>query len=241
MSKKEDIKLPLHVGIIMDGNGRWANHRNMPRLKGHSAGVQTMKEIVRTSSALGIKYLTVYAFSTENWKRSSIEVKGLFSLMVKYINKELKELSENNVIVNLIGKKDNIPKDALNALEEAIAETKNNTGLVFNVAINYGGRDELLNAVRGILDSKISPSDLTEEDIDNHLYTRGIPDPDLIIRTGGEKRLSNFLMWQSAYSELVFVDTLWPDFTEDEYMKALQEYTNRDRRFGSAKEELDEE
>ncbi len=234
MIDSKNLNIPTHVGIIMDGNGRWAQNRGMPRLKGHSEGVKAMKEIVRTSSELGISYLTVYAFSTENWKRSTDEVNGLFSLMIKYIKKEILELKKNNVLVRLIGKKEGIPKDALASLEGAIDQTKDNTGLVFNVAINYGGRDELLNAFKSLSNNNIDVSNLTEDDITKNLYTKDSPDPDLIIRTGGEKRLSNFLMWQSAYSEFVFVDTLWPDFTPEEYIKSLEEYSNRNRRFGNA-------
>lgn len=227
--------IPQHVAIIMDGNGRWAKERGQIRIKGHNEGMKALREIVKHSDKLGIKYLTVYAFSTENWKRPEDEVSGIFKLLIKYVESELKELYKNNVIVNLIGDWSVIPSDSKKAAERAIETTKNNTGLVFNIAINYGGRAEIVNAVKSAIEKGMAPDEITEESFSELLYTKGMPDPDLIIRTGGEMRLSNFLTWQSAYSELVVVPTYWPDFTPEEYEKALEIYQQRDRRFGGVK------
>lgn len=233
-------RMPQHVAIIMDGNGRWAKKRNLPRVSGHNAGMKTMKKIVDHSDKLGIKYLTVYAFSTENWKRSVAEVTGIFKLLVTYVNSELKELIDNNVKVTVLGDYSQIPEDAKKSLEKTLRETKDNTGLQFNIALNYGGRDELRRAVCAIgdqiRDGKLQPEEITEELIGDYLFTgkfhADAPDPELVIRTSGELRLSNFLLWQSAYSELVFSDVLWPDFSPEEYEKAIAEYQSRDRRFG---------
>jgi undecaprenyl diphosphate synthase len=205
-------------------------------MAGHNAGMQTIKEIVKASSALGIKHLTVYAFSTENWKRSTEEVSGIFKLIVIYIEKELKELHENNVKVRVLGDYEKLPKKAVMSLERSLETTKNNTGLQFNIALNYGGRDEILRSVKQLAQEvevgNLKADEITEEMISDRLYTAGIPDPDMIIRTSGEMRLSNFLLWQSAYSELVFTDTLWPDFNRKEYEKMIEVYQNRKRRFG---------
>ena len=216
-------RMPVHVAIIMDGNGRWAKEKGLPRLAGHNAGMKAMKKIVDHSDKLGIKYLTVYAFSTENWKRSFAEVSGIFKLLVTYVNSDLKELVENNVKVKVLGDYHMLPKDAVNSLERTLAETKNNTGLQFNIALNYGGRDEIKRAVqsigREIEEGRLSPEDITEETISSQLTTGRLqsdtPDPELIIRTSGELRLSNFLLWQSAYSELVFPKVMWPDYTPE--------------------------
>lgn len=253
--------MPKHVAIIMDGNGRWAKKRGIPRLAGHNAGMKAMITATRAASDWGIKYLTVYAFSTENWKRSNEEVSGIFRLLVKYVESELKELHRNNVKVNAIGEYEKIPKPALDKLLETIETTKNNTGLTLNIAINYGSRAEILRAVRGILTDAFKTSDelcesenitfkelladkldslsdkiITEENFAKHLYSGdengNIPDPDLIIRTSGEERLSNFLLWQAAYSEFAFTPVLWPDFTRDEFWRIIEEYSNRERRFG---------
>jgi undecaprenyl diphosphate synthase len=229
-------RMPAHVAIIMDGNGRWAQKRNLPHMAGHNAGMQTIKEIVKASSALGIKYLTVYAFSTENWKRSMEEVSGIFKLIVIYIEKELKELHENNVKVRVWGDYERLPGDAVESLERSLKTTENNTGLQFNIALNYGGRDELLRSVKKLAQEveagSLKADDITEDLIAGNLYTAGIPDPDMIIRTSGEMRLSNYLLWQSAYSELVFTDVLWPDFNRKEYERLIEQYQNRKRRFG---------
>jgi undecaprenyl diphosphate synthase len=205
-------------------------------MAGHNAGMQTIKEIVKASSALGIKHLTVYAFSTENWKRSVEEVSGIFKLIVIYIEKELKELHENNVKVRVLGDYEKLPQDAVKSLERSLETTKHNTGLQFNIALNYGGRDEILRSVvklaRKVETGELKADEITEEMISDNLYTEGIPDPDLIIRTSGEMRLSNYLLWQCAYSEFVFTDVLWPDFTREDYEKAIEIFQNRKRRFG---------
>lgn len=235
-------RIPKHVAIIMDGNGRWAKKNKVNRLSGHNAGMKVMKDIVRKSSDLGIKYLTVYAFSTENWKRSAEEVSGIFKLLIKFVDLDLDELNKENVKVVPLGEYEEIPKTALESLKKTLETTKNNTGLQFNIAINYGSRREITRAVNILFEEKKSDKDfesITEDMISKALYTGesagNMPDPDLIIRTSGEERLSNFLLWQCAYSEFVFTDTLWPDFTPEEYEKLIEEYQNRDRRFGGRK------
>lgn len=236
-------RMPRHVAIIMDGNGRWAKNKGLPRLAGHNAGMKAMKKIVDHSDKLGIRYLTVYAFSTENWKRSIAEVSGIFKLLVAYVNSDLKGLIENNVRVTVLGDYTSLPDDAVKSLEKTLESTKDNTGLQFNIALNYGGRDELKKAVQQIAcrvkEGRIAPEDITEDTVAEYLYTgkayNDVPDPELIIRTGGELRLSNFLLWQSAYSELVFPDVMWPDFTPEEYEKAIEDYQSRERRFGGRK------
>ena len=233
------MAVPQHVAMIMDGNGRWAKERGMARVQGHNAGMKALKEIVKHSDVLGVKYLTVYAFSTENWKRPAEEVSGIFRLLVKYVESEIAELNENNVRVNILGDWSIIPEASRQAVKTALATTENNTGLVFNIALNYGGRAEILRAAK-VLAEKVRDGEMAAEDIDeavfsDSLYTAGMPDPDLIIRTGGEYRLSNFLTWQSAYSELVVTPVYWPDFTPEEYDKALEEFASRDRRFGGIK------
>lgn len=237
-------KIPAHIAIIMDGNGRWAKAKGVPRVAGHNAGMQAMKEIVKASSQLGVKHLTVYAFSTENWKRSAEEVGGIFKLVVKYVNSELAELHKNNVRVRILGDYTAVPKPAVESLEKSLETTKDNTGLQFNIALNYGSRAEIVRAVNliegdkkaGVLDPDM---EITEELISRYLYTGAengdIPDPDLIIRTSGEERLSNFMLWQSAYSEFGFTDVLWPDFTPAEYERMIEAYQNRERRFGGRK------
>lgn len=237
-------RIPAHIAIIMDGNGRWAKAKGVPRLAGHNAGMLAMKEIVKASSKLGVKYLTVYAFSTENWKRSAEEVGGIFKLVVKYVNSELAELHQNNVKVKILGDYAAVPKAAVESLEKSLETTKNNTGLQFNIALNYGSRAEIVRAVNNLktdMDNGVIPkeTEITEELISRYLYTGAengdIPDPDLIIRTSGEERLSNFMLWQSAYSEFGFTDVLWPDFTPAEYERMIEEFQNRDRRFGGRK------
>ena len=237
-------RIPASIAIIMDGNGRWAKKRFLPRVAGHNAGMLAMKEIIKTSSILGVKHLTVYAFSTENWKRSDEEVSGIFKLLVKYVDSELEELNANNVRVRILGDYSVIPEEARNRIEKSLAATASNTGLQFNIALNYGSRAEIVRAVNrinedireGVLGED---TEITEELLSRYLYTGdengNIPDPDLIIRTSGEERLSNFLLWQSAYSEFVFTDVLWPDFTPEEFKKTIEVYQNRDRRFGGRK------
>ena len=224
--------LPQHVAVIMDGNGRWAKERGLVRSAGHSEGMKSLIRIVRHSSDIGIKYLTVYAFSTENWKRSSDEVSGIFKLLVLYVKSELDELCKNNVKLRIIGDVSALPEDARRSIEYAHDRTEENTGLVFTVALNYGGRAEI---VRAVNEAVKQGREVTEESFAGLLYTAGMPDPDLIIRTGGEMRISNFLIWQCAYSEIVVSDVYWPDFTEEEYEKCLLEFEKRDRRFGGVK------
>jgi undecaprenyl diphosphate synthase len=236
-------RMPKHVALIMDGNGRWAKQKGLPRLAGHNAGMKAMKKIVDHADKLGIKYLTVYAFSTENWKRSLEEVSGIFKLLVTYVNSDLKELIANNVKVQILGDYSVLPQDAVKSLEKTLEKTKDNTGLQFNIALNYGGRDELRRAVTSLAEKVkegiIQPEEITEEMISAELFTGSeqtdTPDPELIIRTSGELRLSNFLLWQSAYSELVFPEVMWPDFTPEEFEKALADYQGRERRFGGRK------
>ncbi|MEG0919495.1 MAG: isoprenyl transferase [Anaerovoracaceae bacterium] len=231
-------RIPAHVAIIMDGNGRWAKKRNLPRVMGHNAGMKAMKEIVRECGTLGIKHLTVYAFSTENWKRTEEEINGIFGLLVTYVDKELNEICQNNVKLAILGDLTDMPEKVKSKLDLALEKTKDNTGLQFNIALNYGGRDEILRAVKEIVkDNKaglLKDDDITEATMAERLFTgkHSVPDPDLVIRTSGEIRLSNFLLWQLAYSEMVFTDILWPDYTPEEFKKSICEYQSRDRRFG---------
>ena len=229
--------MPVHVAVIMDGNGRWAEMKKVPKLQGHSQGMWAMEEIVRKADDMGIKYLTVYAFSTENWKRSREEVGGIFKLLVKFVASELRELVEKNVRVNILGDwHDRLPEDAKEAVNKVIRDTENNTGMVFNIALNYGSRAEIVRAVNYIMSNYDPSTEISEEDISRALYTGdengNIPDPDLIIRTSGEERLSNFLLWQAAYSEFAFTDSLWPDFTPEEFEAMVEEYRTRERRYG---------
>ena len=241
-------RMPEHVAVIMDGNGRWAKEKGVPRLVGHNAGMQAMKKIVDHSDKLGIKHLTVYAFSTENWKRSMEEVSGIFKLLVKWVASDLKGLIDNNVRVKVLGDYTVLPEDAVKSLEKTLEATKDNTGLQFNIALNYGGRDEITRAVKSLA-KKVKDAQMIfipggfsggdEPDgsakFITGVYNADAPDPELIIRTSGELRLSNFLLWQSAYSELVFPEVYWPDFTPEEFEKAIADYQSRERRFGGRK------
>lgn len=230
-------KIPGHVAIIMDGNGRWATKRNIIRTAGHQVGVETIREIVRYSSNCGIKALTLYAFSTENWQRPKEEVGFLMALFRKYFVKETPELCRENVQIRVIGDRSRLD-DELNAIiEDSIEKSKDNTGMILSFAINYGGRDEILNACNKCLKqiNDKESSVITQEMFEENLYTKGLPELDLLIRTGGDIRISNFLLWQCAYAEFVFVDTLWPDFTKEEYIAALEEFGKRKRRFGKVK------
>ncbi len=226
--------MPKHIGIIMDGNGRWAKARLMPRSFGHRAGMEALQEIVRTSHGLGLNVLTVYAFSTENWLRPETEINALFSLLVEYFYKEIDELNANNVRIRLLGDLSRFPAKLQELMTSAIELTKHNTGLEFAVALNYGARAEIVHAVRSIVTEGIPADEITEDMISKHLYTGCMsePDPDLIIRTAGEERLSNFLLWQAAYSEFVFTKTLFPDFTPEVYYQCIREFMHRTRRFG---------
>ncbi|WP_240675701.1 isoprenyl transferase [Ammoniphilus sp. CFH 90114] len=228
--------IPKHIAIIMDGNGRWAKKRGLPRVAGHRAGMKTVKEITRAADDIGVKALTLYAFSTENWKRPKDEVEYLMRLPQEYLLTELKELIEQNVQVRMLGNKDQLPDYTIKAVLEAQEKTKNNTGLILNFALNYGSRDEMLHAIRCIADEvkkgNLDVEGITEKAMERHLFTVGLPDPDLLIRTSGEVRLSNFMLWQLAYSELYFSEVYWPDFNRDEFYKAIYEYQHRNRRYG---------
>lgn len=226
----ENNILPQHVAIIMDGNGRWAKKKGMPRSFGHKAGTENVRKIVKYCSKKGIKYLTVYAFSTENFKRPKDEVTVLMRLLVEYFNKETEELRKNNVRLSVIGDISAFSPIVQEAIHNGCEKTKECDGLIFTIALDYGSRDEIVRAVKEIVELKIT--DINEKTISEHLYTRDIPDPDLIIRTSGEERLSNFLLYQAAYSEFYFTNTLWPDFDEAEFDKALDEYAHRNRRYG---------
>lgn len=242
MTEKIMKTIPRHVAVIMDGNGRWAKKKSLPRVMGHNAGMKSMKEIVKKSSKMGIEYLTVYAFSTENWKRSTEEVSGIFKLLVRYVDSELQELHENNVKVNILGDWSKLPEDAKERLKKTLELTEHNTGLKFNIALNYGAREEIKIAVKEIAE-KVKCGDINLDDIDDNLISSflftgklNIPDPDLLIRTSGEIRLSNYLLWQVAYSEMIFTDILWPDFTAEIFENIISEFGNRDRRFGGRNE-----
>jgi undecaprenyl diphosphate synthase len=237
--KTEKMGLPRHIAIIMDGNGRWAKKRNLPRISGHKAGVEALRDIIETSSNMDIEYLTLYAFSTENWKRPPKEVNGLMELLVIYLRKEIGELHSNNVRINIIGDVLKLPKKAIIEIEKATKMTAENTGLTVNIALNYGGKSDIINAVKNItkavLDNDLKMEDIDESIFSAYLYTRNIPDPDLLIRTSGEQRISNFLLWQIAYSEFWFTDVYWPDFTSEHLIQAIEDFKQRKRRFGGIK------
>ena len=240
IEEKKLKKIPTHVAIIMDGNGRWAKKRNMPRVKGHYEGMQTVKKITKYASKLGIQYLTLYAFSTENWARPKEEVSYLMDLPEKMFTRFMPELMENNVKVEVIGVVEKLPENTRRAVEDAIEQTKNNTGLKLIFALNYGSKDEIVTAVKriaqGAANNEYKVEEIDEQLISDNLFTKDTPDPDLLIRTSGEQRISNFLLWQIAYSEFIFTKVAWPDFVEEEFYKALLEYQSRDRRFGGLNE-----
>jgi len=228
--------LPSHVAIIMDGNGRWAKKKMMNRVKGHEQGSQIVRSVVTACRELGIDTLTLYAFSTENWERPKYEVTALMMLLKKFIVSEREDLLKNNIRLSIIGQKHKLPLDVQKEIDATMALTKDNNKLLLNLALSYGSREEITTAVKQIaqkIESKdLNLNDITQDLISEHLYTKAMPDPDLIIRTGGEYRLSNFLLWQAAYSEIYISDTLWPDFTKDEFIKILKNFQERDRRFG---------
>jgi undecaprenyl diphosphate synthase len=228
--------LPEHIGVIMDGNGRWAKKRGLPRSAGHQAGADTLKKIVTECNNMGIKYITVYAFSTENWKRPKEEVNFLMNLLLSYLRDSERTLAKENVVIRAIGGREALSEEIRAQIKKTEEFTKNNTGIVMNIALNYGSREELVRATKKIAEDAKSGSievgDITEALISSELYTGGQPDPDLIIRTSNELRLSNFLMWQSAYSELYFTKTLWPDFSVSDLHNAILEYQSRNRRYG---------
>ncbi len=229
---KENIQIPKHVAIILDGNGRWAKKRLLPRAMGHKAGCEALERTVEDCARLGIQYLTVYAFSTENWKRSKEEINSLMNLFRAYMKKMLVLAKNNNIKVSMIGDKSRFDKDIIDNIDILLEETKDNTGMVFTFAINYGSRDEIRRAIVKIIDDDIKKEDITEELISSYLDTCHLPDPELLIRTSGEFRLSNYLLWQIAYTEIYITDLLWPDFNKAELIKAIEAYNKRERRFG---------
>lgn len=232
----EEKKLPLHIGIILDGNRRWAKKQGMVPTDGHKVGAETVKKIAKYANKIGLKYLTVYAFSTENWKRAETEVSLLMGLLKKHLDDFLSGLNNNNIKIQVLGDISKLNTKLQESINQAIDRTKNNTGLTLNIAFNYGGRDDIVHAVKKItqeiVNGTLSINDITENLISSNLYTKGIPDPDLIIRTSGELRTSGFLTWQSTYSELYFVEKCWPEFEEKDLDKAIEEYQRRNRRFG---------
>ncbi len=229
--------LPKHIGIIMDGNRRWAKNKGLPIKLGHREGAKTIEKIVRYANKIGIKHITVYAFSTDNWKRTEEEVSALMNLFQSYLDDYSKKADSENIKVKIIGRKEGLSERLKDSIEKCMEKTKNNTGIVFNIAINYGGREELIDAVRKIAEkvknNEIKIEDIEEKMISDNLYTKGQPDPDLLIRTSGELRLSNFLTWQLAYAEFVFVEKYWPDFNEQDLEIAIETYQKRNRRFGA--------
>ena len=231
-------RLPAHVAIIMDGNGRWAKKRGLKRFKGHENGATAVRNIVRASRELGIKYLTLYAFSEENWKRSKIEIMALMTLLTRFLNSELEEMQKTGIRLNSIGRIEKLPLDVRTTLLDSIKQTSSNNKLTLTLALSYGGRQELVDAIKKIAahveDGKLKNSDVSNELVSKYLYTADMPDPDLLIRTGGEYRVSNFLLWQMAYTEIFVTRTLWPDFREKDFKIAIKEFQNRERRFGGA-------
>ncbi|MBR3646455.1 MAG: isoprenyl transferase [Lachnospiraceae bacterium] len=236
----EGMKIPTHVAIILDGNGRWAKKRLMPRNMGHRAGAKTVEQIIEDAHNIGIKYLTVYAFSTENWNRPEEEVKELMKLLRNYLETCIKRANKNNMRVRVIGERSRLDSDIRQKIEELEEASEKNTGINFTIALNYGSRDEIRRAITNIAkdckEGTINPDDIDDAMISNYLDTKDIPDPDLLIRTSGEQRLSNYLLWQLAYTEFYFTDVLWPDFNKSELIKAVIKYNGRDRRFGKVEE-----
>lgn len=235
-NKIDMSRIPQHIGIIMDGNGRWAKKRGLPRTAGHREGVKRVTEIVEAAFKINVKYLSLYAFSTENWKRPSDEIETLMKLLIQYINKEIERIHKNNIKVQTMGDISKLPPSVVKEVNRAIDLTKNNTGMVLNIGLNYGGRDEIIKAVKHILEDyslgKIKPEDIDDISFKDYLYTKGMPDPDLLIRPSGELRLSNFMLYQVAYTEFWYSDIYWPDFKEEHLYQAIIDYQKRDRRFG---------
>lgn len=238
--EKESIqfeRLPVHIAIIMDGNGRWAKQRHLPRMSGHRAGTENLRTIIKTCVEFGVKYLTVYAFSTENWKRPKDEVSGLMDILADALEKELDELHKQGVCLRHVGRLERLDPAIRGKIKTAIKLTQNNDRLILNIAWNYGGRDEIVAAVQRILEKGLHADEITEDIFEKHLFTYPSPDPDLVIRTSGEQRTSNFLLWQSAYSEWYFTPILWPDFGREELKQAIIDFSERSRRFGGRKQE----
>ena len=242
---QQSVLVPRHVAIIMDGNGRWAEERKRPRLFGHKAGVDSVREIVETARTLGVEFLTLYAFSTENWNRPPGEVTGLMGLLKSYLQSELRAMLKNDIRLCCLGQQDRLPADVQSVLQQTIANTKSCRGMTLNLALSYGGRNELVQAVRSLAqkcqEGVLQWQDISEADIAAHLFTAGQPDPDLLIRTGGENRLSNFLLWQTSYAELYFTEIKWPDFKRDQFMEAITIFNRRQRRFGQTSAQLNAE
>ncbi|PDW04695.1 isoprenyl transferase [Candidatus Viridilinea mediisalina] len=236
MSSFEGERIPQHIAVIMDGNGRWANQRGLPRLAGHRAGTENIRAIVSEASKIGVRYLTLYAFSTENWNRPSLEVQGLMQILSDFIDRETQSLHEQNVRLRHLGRLEGLNKLLARKVERAINLTYANSGLTLAIAFNYGGRADIIDAVRRIVASGIDPAMIDESMIEAHLTTAGMPDPDMVIRTSGERRLSNFLIWQAAYSEYWFTPVFWPDFRPEHLHQAIREYGRRERRFGGINE-----
>ncbi len=243
--KQEILKhgnIPVHVAIIMDGNGRWAKARNLSRIKGHEEGIKSVRAVVEACGELGIAILTLYTFSKENWRRPKAEISGLWRLLIQTIRREVPELKENNVRLRVIGVKENLPRIVSEGIEYAINQLKDNSGLIVNLALNYSSRDEITQAVQKIAQEvsqgNINPIEITEQTISDYLYTADLPDPDLVIRTSGEQRLSNFLLWQIAYSELYISNVLWPDFRKKEFYRTILAYQNRERRYGMVSDQV---
>ncbi len=237
-------RVPKHVAIIMDGNGRWAKSQGMNRVFGHRNALKSIRESLESGDEIGVKAITLYAFSTENWKRPKYEVNALMNLMISALNDELPGFQKKNVQVKSIGNPDNLPKRAQKTLKKVIEETKNNTGIILSLALNYGSREEIVNAFKNIskkvVNKELNIEEIDENTIKNHLYTFNLPDVDLMIRTSGEQRISNFLLWQMAYAELYFTDILWPDFRQEHFYDAIIDYQNRERRFGKTSEQITE-
>ncbi|MDO1502463.1 isoprenyl transferase [Winogradskyella maritima] len=245
MSLKDQInteKLPSHIAIIMDGNGRWAKQKGMLRVFGHENGTKSVRETVEACAELGINHLTLYAFSTENWNRPKLEVQTLMKLLVKSLKKEIKTLQDNNIKLSAIGALKDLPNSAQAELQDVIEKTKNNSHMTLTLALSYGSREEIVNVIKElslkVKNNIISPDSIDESIINKHLYTQNLPDVDLLIRTSGEQRISNFLLWQIAYAELYFTDVLWPDFKKENLYEAILNYQNRERRFGKTSEQL---
>ena len=242
MEPLDPTKIPVHLAIIMDGNGRWAQQRMLKRIVGHQRGAETVKMVVEQASLMGVKYLTLFAFSSENWLRPAMEVRALMSLLKKYIRQETARMMRKNIRYNVIGNRSELPADVNQTLEDAIRETSGNTGMTLTLALSYGGRQELSMAAarltRDVMAGKLSADDITMDVFGSYLDTGGLPDPDFLIRTSGEMRISNFLLWQLAYTELYFTDTNWPDFTINEFHKALADFQARERRFGMTSDQL---
>ncbi|MFO7636366.1 MAG: isoprenyl transferase [Clostridia bacterium] len=235
-TSKNPLELPAHIAIIMDGNGRWAKNRNLPRSAGHRAGCKVIQDIVEKCDRIGLRYLTVYAFSTENWTRPKREIKNLMSLLREFLRDTENKLGKSNVRIRVIGSRMGLDQNIIDSINRTEEKSKDKTGLNFIIALNYGSREEICNAVkeiaRKVSNKEMSVDDINQEVISNHLYTSGIPDPDIILRPSGEKRLSNFLLWQASYAELEYSDILWPDFKVEDLLRAVQEYNGRERRYG---------